>query len=71
MMARTRYFRGIRLLLECGHEHVEVTSFYRLSKGRAACIVGDRIHKAPWCFKCGASCQPEKYLGTCRADAHP
>jgi hypothetical protein len=70
MERRKRYFRGLKFKLECGHEHVEVTSFYRLNKDRAACLVGHFQGTGIWCSECGALCQPT-YLGTVRGDPNP
>ena len=62
------YFRGIRVELECGHETVVATSFYRLVKARVSVILGSVESKGVWCFKCkhGGQALPVKYLGTCR-----
>lgn len=66
MRRKRRYFRGVKMRLECGHVEVRGTSFFRLSEGRAACIVGSYIRKGVFCKQCKAICQPEQYLGTCR-----
>jgi len=66
MKRRRLYFRGLRFKLECGHVEEETTSFYRLSKSRAACLVGSFIRRGVFCDKCKALCQVVEYLGTCR-----
>ena len=62
------YFRGIRVELECGHEIVVATSFYRLVKARVSVILGSVEARGIWCLECkpGSLCQPTEYLGTCR-----
>lgn len=64
MANRQSYFRGIRLLLECGHETTIGTSFYRLSRERCFVIRGNYGRRGCWCAECGAPRQPTKYLGT-------
>lgn len=65
-MARKWYCRGVRIKAECGHEIIVPTGFYRLSAGRAACIVGEKVRRGVFCPECKAHCQPVEYLGTCR-----
>jgi hypothetical protein len=66
-MRRNRYFRAVLLRLECGHRYKAVSSFYRLSEGRAASLYDHYIRRGAWCTDCRALCQPVEELGTCRA----
>lgn len=63
---RQRHFRGVKVGLECGHNAVLSTSWWRLSKALVAVLVGDAVRKGVWCGRCGAMCQPEKVIRTCR-----
>lgn len=67
-MKRCLHFRVVLAKLECGHIESVTTSFYRLSKARAACIYMNLIRKGMWCFRCHARCQPIEYFGTARAE---
>jgi hypothetical protein len=64
-----RFFRGIRLALDCGHEVVVPTSMYRLAEARAACIAGHYFRAGAWCYSCGGRCMPTKFVETCRLGA--
>lgn len=69
-MSLRRYFRGVRVRLECGHETVIATSFYRLSESRVSAVVRSAIRTGIWCLQCehGGQCQVVEYLGTCRLE---
>ena len=66
-MGRRRFFRVVRVQLECGHVGELNTGRWRVSRDLAACIVGDAIRRGVWCFPCNGSCVPTKYLGVARA----
>ena len=61
-----RYFRGVRVELECSHQAELSSDRYRLSKDLAAILVGAAARKGVWCFRCKAHCQPVRNLGTVR-----
>lgn len=70
-MVRQRHIRGIRVLVECGHEVVLPTSWFRLTASLVAVIVNHAVRGGTWCKTCRAFCQPEKVIGTCRLDSAP
>ena len=65
-MKRRRFFRAVRVKLECGCNYDINTSRWRVTKDLAACIVGDALRKGCWCHKHGGTCQPVKFLGVVR-----
>ncbi len=68
-IAMKRYVQGVNVELECGHDAVIATSFFRLSFARAMAIYGETLWpRGMSCPQCGRVQQPVKYLGTCRLD---
>lgn len=65
---RQRFFRGVRLTLECGHEAVLPSSYWRLSAALVGVLVGHAVRGGVWCQRCSALCQPEQVLGTVRLE---
>lgn len=63
---RRRYFRGVAVVLECGHSAVLSSSWYRLSAALVSVLLGHAVRGGVWCKTCRACCQPEKSIGTCR-----
>lgn len=66
--SRKRFFRGVRVLLDCGHEKIQSTSMFRLDARRLNCLIGSMKRGGTWCEPCGAKCLPLKYKGTTRLD---
>ena len=48
-MKRQRYFRGVKVLLECGHEAVLASSWYRLSPSLVASLLNHAIRGGVYC----------------------
>lgn len=63
---RARHLRGVAMRLECGHEHVESTGCYRVSRDLQSVVYGGCLNHGVWCFRCRAVCQPVELLGTVR-----
>jgi hypothetical protein len=63
---RKRFFRGIRVELECGHEEVLPSSWYRLSASLISVLLGYAVRRGVWCKTCKSLCQPERMNGTTR-----
>lgn len=68
---RRRHFRGVRVSLECGHEKVLSSSWWRLSAALVAVLVGQAVRGGTWCQQCSATCMPERVIGTCRLEEVP
>jgi hypothetical protein len=65
---KRRYFRGVHVVLECGHSHVIQSSWWKLSAALVGVLVGHAVRGGAWCETCKAMCHPEKVIGTCRLD---
>lgn len=61
---KLKRFRGVKMKLKCGHEKVEVTSFYRLPWSRVLCIYVSFQAKGVFCGECKAVCRPIELIGT-------
>lgn len=64
---RARYFRGLRVLLDCGHVQVYSTCMWRLDARRLSCIIGSINRGGTFCDTCRVMNMPVKYLGTTRS----
>ena len=60
---RKRFFRGIRIELECGHSELLNTSRFRVQQSLKSLLVGDAVRKGVFCHACEARCQPVRVLG--------
>jgi hypothetical protein len=63
-MARRKFLRSLIVKLDCGHEHEIATSFYRLTRTRAALICGERLA----CTECREGSIAKFVLRTERAE---
>lgn len=65
---RQRFFRGIKVRLECGHEAVLPSSWWRLSPALVSCLVGAAVRSGVYCreHQPPCCCQPVEILGTVR-----
>lgn len=66
-MSRKRYFRVVRVELECGCAADLNTGRYRVGRDVAAMTAMTAARRGVWCLKCNAQCQPMKTLGVFRA----
>lgn len=60
------YYQAVKLKLECGHEILKPTSYYRLRRTKISVIISECNWSGVWCPECKVKAQPIKYLGTCR-----
>lgn len=63
---RKRYFRVIRVLLECGCASDINTSRYRLQASVISMLLMTAARRGIWCIKCNAQCQPTSMVGVFR-----
>jgi hypothetical protein len=63
---RRRFFRNVRVLLECGHEALLSTSLYRLTRDKVRAIVSHQAGRGVWCDVdgCGGCCAIVRVIGT-------
>jgi hypothetical protein len=69
-MSRRRFFRGVRVLLECGHVKTLPSSYWRLTPDLVATLFQHAFRGGTWCHLCphGGMAMPTEILGTCRIE---
>src|SRR5688572_11494158 len=65
-MVRRRFFRGVCVGLECGHDGVLPSSWWRMSAALVSVLVGHAVRNGVWCSECKAFCHPERIKRTVR-----
>lgn len=66
MAKRKRYFRVVRVKLECGCTADLNTGRYRVGKDTTHVIVGNAARRGVWCFTHSGMCQPTEVVGIFR-----